>query len=159
MSAQAGQAQWAITACTYVVAASRAATVERVRRRILGTFIGVPIGLAVLPLTTMAALLVWSAAALAMVVYAMALPDRYDIACGAFAFALIVTLAVGGEHSVPLLAARPGRPCSAQAWGGQGRAFFHSGHPTKPRPEVTFRARGFWECGAKRRGQLLRLRL
>ena len=97
---------WAITACTYVVAASRAATVERVRRRILGTFIGVPIGLAFLPVTTMAPLLVWPAAALAMVVYAMALPDRYDIACGAFAFALIVTLAVGGEHSVPLLAAR-----------------------------------------------------
>ena len=41
-----------------------------------------------------------------MVVYAMALPERYDIACGAFAFTLIVTLAASGVHSVPLLAAR-----------------------------------------------------
>jgi uncharacterized membrane protein YccC len=36
----------------------------------------------------------------------MALPERYDIASGAFAFTLIVTLAIGGEHSIPLLAAR-----------------------------------------------------
>ena len=41
-----------------------------------------------------------------MVVYAMALPERYDIACGAYAFALIVTLAETGEHSVLLLASR-----------------------------------------------------
>jgi uncharacterized membrane protein YccC len=41
-----------------------------------------------------------------MIVYAMALPERYDIACGAFAFTLIVTLAIGGVHSIPLLAAR-----------------------------------------------------
>ncbi len=41
-----------------------------------------------------------------MVIYAMALPERYDIACGAFAFTLIVTLAVTGEHSPLLLAAR-----------------------------------------------------
>ena len=39
-------------------------------------------------------------AALAMVVYAMALPDRYDIACGAYAFMLLVTLALTGEHSL-----------------------------------------------------------
>jgi uncharacterized membrane protein YccC len=45
-------------------------------------------------------------AALAMVVYAMALPDRYDIACGAYAFTLLVTLALTGEHSLPLLLAR-----------------------------------------------------
>jgi uncharacterized membrane protein YccC len=36
----------------------------------------------------------------------VALPERYDIACGAFAFTLIVTLAANGEHSIPLLAAR-----------------------------------------------------
>ena len=51
-------------------------------------------------------LVIWAAAALAMVVYAMALPERYDIACGAYAFTLIVTLAETGEHSVPLLASR-----------------------------------------------------
>jgi hypothetical protein len=50
--------------------------------------------------------LIWDAAALAMVVYAMALPERYDFASGAFAFALIVTLAASGVHSVALLAAR-----------------------------------------------------
>jgi uncharacterized membrane protein YccC len=36
----------------------------------------------------------------------MALPDRYDIACGAFAFVLMVTLAISGEHSVSVLIAR-----------------------------------------------------
>lgn len=97
---------WAITACTYVVAGSATATIERVKRRIIGTAIGVPIGLVCLPLATAAPLIVWAAAALAMVVYAMALPERYDIACGAYAFTLIVTLAVGGELFIPLLAAR-----------------------------------------------------
>jgi uncharacterized membrane protein YccC len=41
-----------------------------------------------------------------MIVYAMALPERYDVACAAFAFTLIVTMAASGLHSVPLLAAR-----------------------------------------------------
>jgi uncharacterized membrane protein YccC len=40
-----------------------------------------------------------------MVIYAMALPERYDVACGAFAFTLIVTLAVSGDP-IPLLASR-----------------------------------------------------
>ncbi|MDR5739933.1 MULTISPECIES: FUSC family protein [unclassified Caballeronia] len=100
------ESAWAITACVYVVATSAVGTTERVRRRIYGTLIGVPIGLVCLPLAEHAPLVVWTMAALAMIVYAMALPDRYDIACGAFAFALIVTLAASGVHSVPLLAAR-----------------------------------------------------
>jgi uncharacterized membrane protein YccC len=79
---------------------------QRVRRRIVGTLIGVPLALACLPVAEHAPLVIWLAAALAMVVYAMALPERYDIACGAFAFTLIVTLAASGVHSVPLLAAR-----------------------------------------------------
>jgi uncharacterized membrane protein YccC len=41
-----------------------------------------------------------------MIVYTMALPERYDIACGAFAFTLIVTLAASGEHSIAFLLAR-----------------------------------------------------
>ena len=41
-----------------------------------------------------------------MVIYAMALPERYDVACGAYAFTLIVTLAVSGDHSIPILASR-----------------------------------------------------
>lgn len=97
---------WAITACTYVIAGSATGTIDRAKRRIIGTTIGVPLGLAMLPLATSLPVVVWCAAALAMVIYAMALPERYDIACGAYAFTLIVTLAVAGEHSVPMLAAR-----------------------------------------------------
>jgi hypothetical protein len=97
---------WAITACTYAISGSASATIDRVKRRILGTVIGVPLGLACLPLATTAPLVIWTAAALAMVVYAMALPERYDVACGAFAFTLTVTLAVSGDHSIPLLGSR-----------------------------------------------------
>jgi hypothetical protein len=100
------QSAWAITACTYVVAGSTAGTIDRVRRRIIGTAIGVPLGIACLPLALHAPLLVWMAAALAMIIYAMALPDRYDIACAAYAFTLMVTLAATGEHSLLVLAAR-----------------------------------------------------
>jgi hypothetical protein len=100
------ESAWAITACTYVIAGSASATIERVKRRVIGTAIGVPVGLVCLPLTTAVPVIAWAAAALAMVVYAIALPERYDIACGAYAFTLIVTLAVGGEHSIPLLASR-----------------------------------------------------
>jgi NO-binding membrane sensor protein with MHYT domain len=79
---------------------------------------------------------VWAAAALAMVIYAMALPERYDVACGAFAFTLIVTLAVSGDP-IPLLDSR--------AWetflGGVARpghrdaslAASHAKHREKPR--------------------------
>ena len=91
------ESAWAITACTYVIAGSSTGTIDRVRRRIIGTLIGVPVALAFLPLATTMPLVVWAAAALAMVIYAMALPERYDIACGAYAFTLIVTLAVAGE--------------------------------------------------------------
>jgi uncharacterized membrane protein YccC len=100
------QSAWAITACTYVIAGSSTGTIDRVTRRIIGTVIGVPVALAFLPLAATLPIVVWAAAALAMVIYAMALPERYDIACGAYAFTLIVTLAVAGEHSVPVLAAR-----------------------------------------------------
>jgi hypothetical protein len=100
------ESAWAITASTYVVAGSATGTKQRVRRRILGTLIGVPLGLACLPVAEHAPLLIWVAAALAMIVYAMALPERYDIACAAFAFTLIVTLAASGVHSIPLLTAR-----------------------------------------------------
>jgi hypothetical protein len=100
------QSAWAITACTYVIAGSATGTIDRVKRRIIGTAIGVPLGLAFLPLAATTPLAAWTAGALAMVVYAMALPGRYDIACGSFAFTLIVTLAVTDEHSVSVLAAR-----------------------------------------------------
>jgi hypothetical protein len=100
------ESAWAITACTYVIANSRSATMERVRRRILGTAIGVPLGLVCLPVAVHAPFLIWIAAAVAMIIYSMALPERYDIACGAYAFTLIVTMAATGEHSLELLSAR-----------------------------------------------------
>ncbi len=100
------ESAWAITACTYVVANSRVATVERIRRRILGTMVGVPLGLACLPVAVHAPVVIWIAAAAAMIIYSMALPERYDVACGAYAFALIVTMAATGDHSVKLLTAR-----------------------------------------------------
>lgn len=100
------QSYWAITASTYVVASTAAATVTRVRHRVIGTFVGVPLGLVCLPVAYHAPMLIWLAAALAMVIFAMATPERYDIASGAFAFTLIVTLAAAGEHSIAHLAAR-----------------------------------------------------
>ena len=100
------ESAWAIAACAYVVTSSPTGTIERIRRRIMGTAVGVPLGLLCLPVAVDAPLLIWAAAALAMIIYAMALPERYDIACGAYAFTLVVTLAVTGEHSIWLLAAR-----------------------------------------------------
>jgi hypothetical protein len=128
---------WAITACTYVVANSAAGTIDRVRRRIVGTVIGVPLGLACLPLAEHVPLLAWTAAAVGMVIYAMALPERYDIACGAFAFALIVTLAASGEHSAALLAARAWETLLGGALGLAAAMFIF---PIRPSPAVAARA-------------------
>jgi uncharacterized membrane protein YccC len=100
------ESEWAITACVYVIAGSTSGTLRRVRHRIIGTLIGVPVGLACLPFSTDAPLLLWGAASVAMIIYAMALPERYDVACGAFAFVLMVTLAVSGERSPLVLFAR-----------------------------------------------------
>jgi hypothetical protein len=100
------QSAWAITAVTYVISGSATSTADRVRRRIIGTLIGVPLGIACLPLATRQPLLLWALAAAAMVIYAMALPNRYDIACAAFAFTLMVTLAVDGVQSPRVLSAR-----------------------------------------------------
>jgi len=102
------QPAWAITACTYVIAGTASGTALRVRERILGTWVGVLLALACLPIAEHVPLLAWAAAAaaIAMVLYALTLPDRYDIPCGAFTFTLVLTLAASGEHSVPLLASR-----------------------------------------------------
>lgn len=100
------QSAWAIAACTYVVTNTTAGTIDRIRRRIVGTVIGVPLALACLPIATDLPLLIWTAAAIAMIVYAMALPERYDVACGAYAFALVVTMAATGEYNLATLAAR-----------------------------------------------------
>jgi uncharacterized membrane protein YccC len=100
------ESAWAITASTYVIAGTATTTMDRVRRRIVGTMVGVPAAIALLHVGATMPLLLWTAAALAMVIYAMALPDRYDVACGAYAFTLILTLAATGEHSVWVLASR-----------------------------------------------------
>lgn len=100
------ESAWAITACTYVIAGTTFGTIDRVRRRIIGTAIGVLLGLGCLPVALHAPIVAWTIAALAMIIYAMALPERYDIACGCYAFTLVVTLAVSGESSAFVLASR-----------------------------------------------------
>jgi hypothetical protein len=100
------ESAWAITACTYTVTNSFTGTMERTRSRLIGTMIGVPLGLAWLPIAADVQILIWIMAAIAMIIYAMALPERYDIASAAFAFALVVTLAASGEYSVWVLTAR-----------------------------------------------------
>jgi hypothetical protein len=100
------ESAWAITAGVFVIAGTASGTKSRVWDRIVGTLIGVPLGLACLPFATNEPLLLWGAASFAMIVYAMTLPDRYDVASGALAFVLMVTLAVSGEHSIPVLFAR-----------------------------------------------------
>jgi hypothetical protein len=100
------ESAWAITACTYVVSSSTAGTIKRIRHRIIGTAIGVPLGIMLVPVVPHAEILIWLLAAFAMVIYAMALPERYDIACGAYAFTLIVTLVADGESSLIVLASR-----------------------------------------------------
>ena len=100
------ESAWAITASTYVIAGSATGTADRVRRRIVGTLIGVPLGIACVPIAMHLPPLAWILAAIAMIIYAMALPERYDIACAAYAFTLMVTLAISGETSMSILAAR-----------------------------------------------------
>ena len=41
-----------------------------------------------------------------MVIYAIALPENYHIASGAYAFALIVTMGASGEYSTDILLSR-----------------------------------------------------
>src|ERR1700723_2835898 len=100
------ESAWAITASTYVIAGSASGTADRVRRRLIGTLIGVPLGIACVPIAMHIPPLAWILAAMAMITYAMALPERYDIACAAYAFTLMVTLAITGETSISVLGAR-----------------------------------------------------
>jgi hypothetical protein len=105
------QSAWAITASTYVIAGSAAGTADRVRRRIFGTLVGVPLGILCLPICAHFPALTWTLAAVAMMIYAITLPEHYDIACGAYAFTLMVTLAMTGETSISVLAARAWETC------------------------------------------------
>jgi hypothetical protein len=129
------ESAWAITACTYVIAGSASGTIDRVRRRIIGTLIGVPVALVFLLLAASMPIVIWAAAALAMMIYAVALPERYDIACGAYAFTLIVTLAVAGEHSVPVLAARAWETLLGGALGLAAATLLFPLRATSPEPE------------------------
>ena len=70
---------WAMAGCTYVVAGTAQGTMDRARRRALGTVVAVPIGLTYAPYAAAHPVLSWAAAAAAMVAYAIALPRRYDI--------------------------------------------------------------------------------
>jgi len=97
---------WGSISAIIVLQSNVGATVSASRDRILGTLIGVPLGILCMPISVHVPPLAWMLAAVAMIVYAMALPDRYDIACGAYAFTLMVTLAISGETTVSVLAAR-----------------------------------------------------
>jgi hypothetical protein len=125
------QSAWAITASTYVIAGSAFGTADRVRRRIVGTLIGVPLGIVCLPIATHLPTLAWMLAAAAIMIYAIALPDRYDIACGAYAFALLVTLVMSGQTSLSLLAARAWETLIGGAFGVAAANFLL---PIRPRP-------------------------
>lgn len=132
---------WAMTACVYGVTATATGTIARLRRRIVGTLVGVPLGLACLPIAAHAPLLMWAVVALALVVYATALPDRYDVACGAFAFALIATLAVTGEHSIALLVSRAWETLLGGALVMAMAVFFLPLYPQRPAPDARLAAR------------------
>ncbi len=90
---------WALAASTYVISSSVADTWSRGLRRIAGTAVGVVLGLGVALLFAQVPVAIWGLAALAMVIYSVALRLRYDVACGAYAFALVVTLAAAGDSS------------------------------------------------------------
>jgi hypothetical protein len=114
---------WAITASTDVIAGSTIGTVDRAWRRILGTAIGASLGLGCLPLTAGWPIFARAFAALAIVIYAIALPERYDVECAAYAFTSVVALAISGEHSVPCLRLALGRPCWVGRWAWPPRYF------------------------------------
>jgi Fusaric acid resistance protein-like len=62
---------WAVTASTYTISGSLEGTTQRVVRRIVGTSIDVPLAIAWLPIAADAPLVIWAAAGLAMIIYAM----------------------------------------------------------------------------------------
>jgi hypothetical protein len=97
---------WALLASTFVISSSIADTWSRGIRRIAGTAVGVALGLGVALLFAQTAPIVWLLAAIAMIIYSVWLPLRYDVACGAYAFALIVTLAEAGNSSWGAASAR-----------------------------------------------------
>jgi uncharacterized membrane protein YccC len=100
------ESAWAITACVYVITATLGETLQKARHRVLGTLVGVPLGLLCMPIAAHDPVVTWILAGVAMIVFTIALKPRYDIACGAFAFVLIVTLEMSGQRSVSLLLAR-----------------------------------------------------
>ncbi len=94
-----------------------------------------PLGLLFLPIARHLPLLGWIAAALAMILYSMALPERYDIACGAFAFTLVVTLVIAGETSGPRPSPpAPGRRSWAASLGLATALFIVPLRPQNPQP-------------------------
>lgn len=99
------QPEWAIAAAVYVVASTRSETWSRCRRRVGGTAVGVCLALLLL-CACHVSMLLWAAAAIALVVYAVAVPARYDVACGACSFALVCLLGATGQHSLALMVAR-----------------------------------------------------
>ena len=48
------ESAWAVTACVYVITVTPQGTLERARHRIVGTLVGVPLGLACMPVAAQA---------------------------------------------------------------------------------------------------------
>jgi hypothetical protein len=90
---------WALAASTYVISSSVADTLSRGVRRIGGTAVGVALGLVAALLFAQMPPVIWALATLAIVTYSVWMPLRYDVACGAYAFALVITLAEAGDSS------------------------------------------------------------
>jgi hypothetical protein len=92
-------ALWAMAASTFVISSSIADTWSRGISRVGGTALGVALGLGVAILFPHDVLVVWALASLAVVIYSTALPLSYGVACGAYSFALVVTLVAEGGSS------------------------------------------------------------
>jgi uncharacterized membrane protein YccC len=71
-----------------------------------------------------------------MIIYAVALPERYDVACGAFAFVLVVTLAVSGQHSIAVLLARAWETILGGMLGLIAASYFFPLHPVYEKEEA-----------------------
>jgi hypothetical protein len=72
----------------------------------------------------------------AMIVYAMALPERYDVACGAYAFALAVTLAATGGYTRGMLLSRAWETVLGGAFGFLAAHVLWPIRPGSGRPSV-----------------------
>jgi hypothetical protein len=126
-------ALWAMAASTFVISSSIADTWSRGISRVGGTALGVAVGLGVALLFPHDTLVVWGLASLAVVIYSTALPLSYGVACGAYGFALVATLAAQGGSSWD---AATGRGLATLVGAGVGMAFSVAILPVRLRDQL-----------------------